>query len=140
MKFFWDTSAAINAVLSSEVKARLRQGEHFYRTHLISEFVCMTVGRGVPFRNQAGGRERFQMSMKDAVQWLREFDSKAQTVELTSKELLDALDNYPPKVKAYEVFDLGHCLAAEKIKADILLTRDTKDFKNLGCKTKLEWP
>ncbi len=87
-----------------------------------------------------GTRKTVKMSPRDAVAWLRGFTSKAQSVELTSSELLNALDKYPAKAKAYEVFDLGHCLASEKIKADILLTRDTKDFKQLGCKTKLEWP
>jgi hypothetical protein len=140
VRVFWDTSAAINAVLSPQVKARLKTDEHFYRTHLISEFFCVMCAAGITFIDGHGVRKTVTMSKSDAATWLRDFDSKARTVELTSAELLDALDNYPEKVKAYEVFDLGHCLAAEKIKADILLTRDTSDFQSLGCKTKLEWP
>lgn len=53
MKFYWDTSAAINAAVSPVVNARLAQGEHFARLpSLIQELDYFTGGLLVIARRQ----------------------------------------------------------------------------------------
>jgi hypothetical protein len=34
----------------------------------------------------------------------------------------------------------GHTLTADKAGAEVMLTRNTKDFQPLGGKARLEWP
>jgi hypothetical protein len=47
MKVFWDTSAAVNALVSPQVWDRLNTGEHYARLHLFAEFFATMTGRGV---------------------------------------------------------------------------------------------
>ena len=44
---FWDTSAAINALVSPEVFDRLKTGRHVARPHLLAEFFSIMTGRGI---------------------------------------------------------------------------------------------
>jgi len=141
MKVFWDTSAAINALVSPKVSDRLNTGEHFARLHLFAEFFATMTGRGIPVKDSAGNLARLVLTPSDAAQWLREFAAKVTFVELTAAETLDALDRAEQRsVQGGRVYDYGHSLAAEKADAEVLLTRNIADFKGLVSEARLEWP
>jgi hypothetical protein len=141
MKVFWDTSAAINAVVSPQVWDRLKTNEHFALPHLCAEFFAIMTGRGIAVKDQAGNPARLVLTPTDAAQWLREFAAKVKLVELTAAEALDALDVAAQKnVQGGRVYDYGHALAAEKAEAEVLLTRNLNDFTGLTNKARPEWP
>lgn len=141
MKVFWDTSAAINAVVSPQVWERLNVDEHFARLHLFAEFFAIMTGRGIPVKDQAGNPTRLMLTPKDAARWLREFAAKVKLLELTDAETLDALDGAAQKnVQGGRVYDYGHALAAEKADAEVLLTRNLNDFTGLTNRVRPEWP
>ncbi len=82
MRFYWDTSAAINALISKAVWDRLSSQEHFARVHLLSEFFATMTGRGVCLVDPAGNPVRLVMSAQDAAAWLRRFAGHVTLVEL----------------------------------------------------------
>jgi hypothetical protein len=140
VKSYWDTSAAINALVSPEVWARLSTGEHFARLHLFSEFFATMTGRGIPVKDETGNPARLVLSPKDAAAWLRVFRSKVNLVELDDTETLDALDNAQAhNIQGGKVYDYVHAMAAQKAQSDALLTRNTDDFSDL-TKISLHWP
>jgi hypothetical protein len=141
LKFYWDTSAAINALVSKPVWDRLDQGEHFTRTHLFSEFFSTMTKRGIEVTDAQGNPARFVMSPADAAIWLRKFHGKVKLVDLDSSEVLAGLDQAQARnVSGPKVYDYEHALAADKAGVDALLTRNTKDFQPLGGKARVEWP
>ena len=141
MKVYWDTSAAINALISKPVWDRLDTDEHFTRLHLLSEFFSTMTKRGVEVKDEDGNSAKLVMSPKDAATWLRKFAGRVKLVELDLPETLDALDQTQAKsVSGGKVYDYGHSLAADKAGADVLLTRNAKDFQPLGGQARLEWP
>jgi hypothetical protein len=140
VKSYWDTSAALNALVSTNVWARLDTGEHFVRLHLFSEFFATITGRGIPVKDRAGNAARLVLTPQDAAVWLRGFRAKVRLIELDDTETLDALDKAQIRnVQGGRVYDYGHALAAEKAHAEALLTRNTHDFSGL-TKTELHWP
>ena len=140
MKVFWDTSAALNALVSTEVWKRLDAGEHFARLHLFSEFFATITGRGIPVKDRSGNPARLVLTPQDAALWLRVFRAKVKLIDLNDTETLDALDNAQARnVQGGRVYDYGHALAAEKAQADAVQTRNTNDFLGL-TKTKVQWP
>ena len=141
MRTYWDTSAAINALVSKPVWDKLMTGEHFARTHLLSEFFATMTGRGISVRDKEGNPVRLVMSASDASLWLRAFSAHVQWVELDASETLSGLDNAGANgVMGGRVYDYGHALAAQKANADVLLTRNTEDFMVLSGSVGLEWP
>ncbi len=140
MKSYWDTSAALNALISAEVWARLDTGEHFARLHLFSEFFATITGRGISVKDQFGNPARLVLTPQDAATWLRGFRAKVRLIDLDDTETLDALDQaHARNVQGGRVYDYGHALAAEKVPADALLTRNTNDFLGL-TKMSILWP
>jgi len=140
VKNYWDTSAAINALVSTQVWARLNTGEHFARLHMFSEFFATITGRGIPAKDQAGNPIRLALSPQDAALWLRGFRAKVKLIDLNDTETLDALDKAQVRnVQGGRVYDYFHALAAEKAQADALLTRNTNDFSGL-TKLAIQWP
>jgi len=140
VKTCWDTSAAINALVSPTVFNRLAHGEHFARVHLLSEFFSTMTGRGIEVRDPQGQPARLVLTAEDAAKWLRTFGGKVVFVELTADELLDGLDRAGKEgVQGGKVYDFGHALAANKTKSDQLLTRNAADFSGLTT-ARLEWP
>ena len=141
MKVFWDTSAAINALVSAQVFRRLDSDEHFARIHLLSEFFSIITGKGIEVRDQAGQLARLLLQPKDAAIWLRTFVGKVSFVELDWSETLDALDKAQAlSVQGARVYDYAHALAAIKSGADVVLTRNEKDFTGLTGNVRVEWP
>lgn len=140
MRTFWDTSAAINALVSPAVFNRLAAGEHIARVHLLSEFFSTMTGRGIEVTDQQGQPARLVLSAEDAAKWLRTFSSKVAFVDLTADEMLDGLDRADQAgVQGGRVYDFGHALTANKAQADELLTRNATDFSGLTT-ARLEWP
>ena len=141
MKFYWDTSAAINALVSKPVWDRLDSGEHFTRLHLLSEFFSTMTNRGIEVKDKEGRSARLVMTARDAATWLRRFSGRIRLVELDRSETLDGLDQAQAKnISGPNVHDYGHALAADKAGADVLLTRNVKDFQPLGGKARIERP
>ena len=141
MKFYWDTSAAINAAVSPTVKARLNADEHVARVHLFSEFFSTMTGRGVPTKDVAGNPVRLTFDANDASKWLRQFAGKVKLIELDGTETLDGLDKAQGlNVQGSHVYDFVHALAAIKSGADVVLTRNEKDFAGLTGTAKIEKP
>ncbi len=136
-KYYWDSSAMINAAVSDAVAKRLDADTHVARAHNLSEFFAIMTGRGVEIR---GLGARAVWSPKDASEWLREFASKATIVELTAGELLDGLDKASSKVLGARVYDYGHVLAAVKAGADVVLTRNPSDFMGFTGTAVIEHP
>jgi hypothetical protein len=140
VKSYWDTSAAINALVSTEVWSRLNTGEHFARQHLFFEFFATMTGRGISVKDQSGNPARLVLTPQDAAIWLRGFRTKVKLIDLDDTETLDALDKAQVRnVQGGRVYDYGHALAAEKAQADALLTRNTDDFSGL-TEMPVNWP
>ena len=140
MKTYWDTSAAINALVSSEVWARLDTDDHFARLRLFAEFFATITGRGIPVKDPSGNPARLVLTPQDAAVWLRGFRAKVRLIELDDTEMLDALDQaHARNVQGGRVYDYGHALAADKAQAELLLTRNTNDFSGLA-QTAVQWP
>jgi len=137
LKVYWDTSAAINALVSKVVWDRLSENENFSRVHLACEFFAIMTGRGIQVDREG---TRLVMSAKEAAMWLREFSKKVKVVEIDMPEMLDALDSASEKgVQGGRVYDYTHAMAAKKCGAEIILTRNAKDFEGLTA-AKVEWP
>jgi hypothetical protein len=141
LKVYWDSSAAINAIVSKSVWSRLSADEHFTRSHLFSEVFAIMTGRGIVALDQHGNPGRLVMTSNDAAAWLAGFASHVKLVELDGPELLAALGNAQSQnVVGARVYDYIHALAADKAGADVLLTRNTKDFQSAGGAARVEWP
>lgn len=141
MKVYWDASAVINAMISPKVEVRLQSDEHYTRPHAFAEFFATMTGRGITLPDANANPTRFKMSAQDASAWLRTFARRVNLVDLDLPELLDGLDRAQELgVQGAGVYDYGHVLAAEKAKADVILTRNVADFTPLAGTTKVEWP
>jgi len=136
-KYYWDSSAMINAAVSDTAAERFDADTHFARAHNLSEFFAIMTGRGVEIR---GLGARAVWSPKDARKWLRDFVSKVMIVEVSAGELLDGLELSGSKVVGARVYDYGHALAAVKAGADVVLTRNRSDFEGLTGTAVIEHP
>jgi len=139
MRTYWDTSAAINAAISSEVFRRLDTGEHVARLHLLAEFFATMTGRGVEITDEAGNAERLAFTQNECAAWLKNFAHRVKFEELTKEEALAALEKAQiAGVQGARVYDYWHALVAEKTKADELITRNTRHFQ--GLTKNVTWP
>lgn len=141
MKTYWDTTAAINALINPAVRQRLEDGgEHLMRPHMCAEFFGVMTGRGVQYIDSTGTTHRIRMDNASAAAWLRRFSRSVQFVELTGEETVGALESARAKgVQGPQIHDLLHVCAAEKGGADRIITRNTSDFSSL-TKLQLVWP
>ena len=145
MRTYWDTSAAINAAVSTAVMDRLDSGEHLARLHTLAEFFSTLTGRGVRVLDQAGKPALVVFDPNDCAAWLRRFATRVQFEELTKDEVLEGLDKAQSRgVQGARVYDYWHVLVSDKAKAGEILTRNTKDFEPLaqatGGHVKVRWP
>jgi len=136
-KYYWDSSAIINAAVSDAVAQRLDADVHLARTHNLSEFFAIMTGRGLEIR---GLGARAVWSPQDARKWLQDFASKVTMVELSAKEWLEGLERAGSKVAGARIYDYGHALAAVKAGADVVLTRNRPDFEGLTGTAVIEHP
>ena len=136
-KYYWDSSAMINAAVSETVAERLDFDTHFARVHNLSESFAIMTGRGAEIR---GSGARAVWSPKDARRWLRDFASKVTIVNLSATEWLDGLDQAGSKVVGARVYDYGLALAAAKAGAEVVLTRNPSDFEGLTGNAVIEHP
>ena len=140
MKIYWDTSAVINAFMSDDVRERLDVGEHVTRLHTFGEFFAHITGRGIRFVDKATGENvLMKLTPDECEDWLREFSKSLTFCELTPEDLMDGLSKAQSRsIQGAAIYDYWHALAAQKAEADILLTRNTDDFKNLA--PNVQWP
>ena len=136
-KYYWDSSAMINAAVSEAVAKRLDADTHLARAHNLSEFFAIMTGRGVEI---GGLGARAVWSPKDAGKWLRDFVSKVTIVDVSAREWLDGLEQQGSKVAGARVYDYGHALAAVKASADVVLTRNPSDFEGMTGTAVIEHP
>ena len=133
MKIYWDTSAAINAAVSTNVYRRLFTGEHVARLHLLGEFFATMTGRGVEVTDGLGNTRRVGLTPNECAAWLRDFAEKVHFEELTKEEALDGLDKAQGlSVQGARVYDYWHALVSQKAEADELLTRNPRHFQGLA--------
>ncbi len=138
---FWDTSAAINALVSGEVSERLKTGRHVARSHLLAEFFSIMTGRGIKTIDDQQQEVQTVMPANDAVKWLKEFSARLEWIDLDGAETLESLGRAQALgIQGGRVYDYLHAEAARKAGADKLLTRNTKHFQNLAGAVALEWP
>ncbi len=143
MRFYWDTSAAINAFFAPSALDRLKTDEHVTRTHTLSEFFSVMTGSGIALPNEEGRLFEVVLTPRDAARWLRGFVTKVKLTDLDGPELVNALEQAEAReVHGQGVYDYGHFVTAQKAKADVILTRDVADFRRLAAGTDLrvEWP
>ena len=139
MRTYWDTSAAINAALSSKVFQRLDNGKHLARLHLLAEFFATMTGRGVEITDAAGNTDRLVFTQNECAAWLRKFAGRLEFEELTKDEALTAIDKAQRiGVQGARVYDYWHALVSNKAKANELITRNIRHFQGLA--ENVAWP
>src|SRR5438046_5154848 len=128
MKYFWDTSAAINAAVSPTGSCRLKADGHVARLHLFLEFFSTMTGRGVPGKDANGNPVVLTFDANDAARWLRDFAAKVQLVDLDGAETLAELDKAQARnVQGARVYDYAHALVEINSGAEVVLPRNRKD-------------
>ena len=127
MKAYWDSSALVEAIKDSSLRARLHNDKGFTRTHSLSEiFAAIT------------GNPQFRFDADYAAQTVEELAQDLEFVDLSSAEVICALKNARRKgVRGGHVHDLLHAAAADKSGAKELLTIDINDFQGLPEKAQL---
>ena len=119
MRSYWDSSAIVKALHSTEHRALLDEGEHWTRPHSLAE----------TFSALTGGTLGFKTDADDAAAAVADISGQLQFVELTAEDTLAALHLARRKgVQGGRVHDLLHVAAAEKCGAERILTRDQNDF------------
>ena len=127
MTYYWDSSAVVNAVVSQSVKDRLEQGEHWTRRHTFAELFSVLTGRGI----FASG-SIVRLSASDVFAIIQDLAPKFKIVELDLRETIEGYEQAGRRgVQGGRIHDYEHALACDKAKADIFLTRDQHDFKEL---------
>lgn len=140
MKTYWDTSGLINAAVSGTVLQRLATGDHATRTHALAEFFGILTGRGIRWERDGQAYE-LKLTGEQAAQWLASNLTTVQFVDLTAREVLDALNQAQARnVAGARVHDYLHAVAAQKAEADELLTRNQSDFGGLTGSIPVVWP
>jgi hypothetical protein len=113
------------------VLARVNTGVHWTRLHTFSEVFHHLTGRGINIV-KGGAISRFKPTQNDCAAFLRKWARNVRVIELDKEELLDALDKAQARsILGRGVFDYLHGLAADKAKANQLLTREAADFAGL---------
>jgi hypothetical protein len=122
MKPYWDSSALLETLSDRTLEERLVRDGGFTRTHALSEMFSALTGGNLGIRQRAN----------DAAKTVRAIAGKLEFLNLTEQEVLEALDNAQSRgVRGGRVHDYLHALAADKAKADALLTADVNDFQGL---------
>lgn len=129
MKAYWDSSALLETLSDRVLEARLAKEGGVTRTHALSEIFSALTGGNLGIRQQPNA----------AAKTVRAMAGKLEFLNLTEQEVLDALDKAQSRgVRGGRVHDYMHALAANKGKADALLTTDVNDFQGLVPGLKVE--
>ena len=122
MKYYWDTSALIQAAILPELRFRLRQERAVTRTHTLAE----------AFSAFTGGNLALRVDADEAALIIEDLAADLQFVDLDKSEVLTALKSARAKgVRGGRIHDYLHAVAAEKVGAKKLLTVDKNDFSDL---------
>jgi predicted nucleic acid-binding protein len=123
MRRYWDASALIDALHDDLVEKKALEPDQWTRSHTLTE----------TFATLTGGRLAFRYSPDDAAALIRELTAEMNFVDLTSVEILEALDGAQRHgVRGGRVYDWLHACAAQKCKAAELLTDNLSDFSGLA--------
>ena len=127
MKAYWDSSALIEAVKDSALRARLHQEKGVTRTHTLSEvFSTLT------------GNPALRFDADYAAQVTEQLAGDLEFTDLSAIEVIAALKKARRKgVRGAHVHDLLHAAAADKAGVQELLTLDQNDFDGLPDKAKV---
>ena len=119
---YWDSSALIEMLSDSALEAQLLAEGGYTRTHTLAEM----------FSALSGGNFHIRVPANDAARMVRAVAERLRFVNLSEVEILNALDKAQARgVRGGRVHDYLHALAADKAKADALLTADINDFDGL---------
>lgn len=119
MKYYWDSSALVEASADLVLRRRLRTDGGITRTHSLAEcFSALTAG-GLAVRLDADA----------AAQMVNNLAADLEFVDLSAAEVLSALKQARKRgVRGGRVHDFLHAVAADKSNAVRLLTLDEHDF------------
>jgi hypothetical protein len=122
MRTYWDTSALVAALHDEAIRQRLNSGDHFTRSHSLSEL----------FSTLTGGRLGFRYSPDKAALLVEDIAGQLAFKDLTADEVLAGLGQaHKHGVTGGRVHDWMHALAAEKTGASQLLTLNEADFSGM---------
>ena len=121
MKTYWDSSALIQALHDTNMRSRIKPGEHGTRPHSLAE-VFSTLTKGVNFRYVPA----------DAARMITDLVNDLDFVELSAADALGAVKQASSQgVRGARIHDLMHATAAAKYGAGLLLTLDDSGFGTL---------
>lgn len=127
---YWDSSALVDALHSSQLRDRIKPESAVTRPHALAE-VFSTLTKGMNFRYPA----------EDAAKMLQDLKGDISFVELTADETQDAINQASERgVRGARIHDLMHAAAAIKSGADVLLTLDKSGFGDLDVSVEIQTP
>jgi predicted nucleic acid-binding protein len=128
MKFYWDSSALVEATSDLTLRTRLRSERGMTRPHALAEVFSALTGGNLAIRLEADAAARTVDNLA----------SDLDFVDLTVEEVRQALKQAKRRgVRGGRVHDFMHALAAEKSGAKELLTLDEHDFEQLVDSVKI---
>lgn len=131
MKIYWDTSALVKYFAAGN----LEKIAGVTRTHSLVELFSTLTGRGYDERMKDGTVRHRRYSMPAAAKVVAKVRSRLDIVDLTTDEVLLAIQNAShANAQGGRIHDLMHAAAADKAGADELWTLDQNDFAGL-CRT-----
>ena len=131
MKIYWDSSALVAATMERRLRDRLTGEGGVTRAHSLTEV----------FSTLTGSRLGFRVDAADAALVVRELAECVDLVEVSSSDVLQALDEARSLgVRGGRVHDYLHAVAARLAECTTLLTLNTGDFDGLGGNLNIEEP
>ncbi len=131
MKIYWDSSALVAATMERRLRDRLTGEGGVTRVHSLTEV----------FSTLTGSRLGFRVDAADAALVVRELAECVDLVEVSSSDVLQALDEARSLgVRGGRVHDYLHAVAARLAECTTLLTLNTGDFDGLGGNLNIQEP
>ena len=130
MKIYWDSSALVEALYDTNLRRSMKRGQDGTRPHALAELFS-TLTKGVKFR----------YSPNDAAALIENLSQNLDFVELSADDALSAVkDAGKQGVRGARIHDLMHAVAAEKYRADTLMTVDLAGFSTLKISVPVKAP
>lgn len=115
MKVYWDASALVESFVDTSLRTRLSQQGGITRTHSLAEV----------FSALTSGNLEIRVDASAAARMVADIAKHLEFVDLSSAEVLKALQETRRRgVRGGRIHDFLHAAAAEKGKAQRLLTAD----------------